>query len=314
MTVNTVSNALFSLILFASTHPQQAKTTALVVTTMPSIWATQDATNCANGLETCNRLLGRCIPLFDEMAERTIPCTLMSRVDKLAFEGLPLNRFALENRPQWAIDGWKECMKKTDSNLAEDSHEFGPDLRYYRAEVLHANAQIEEVLGNPTQAADQYAIASYWLHNAPDDWSMIRNQMTAAQMKPHLAAQEYVALLQALICEKPEEIEKAKEKLIWAKNKGYFDYESPSDLLSLAFISYENGDCPQAKKLLALTEKLEARGMIDLSQYVTRVDSCKRKVTLFRSGNGPIYSTSNITDNLSTVKSMLKLLQAHINQ
>jgi hypothetical protein len=312
--VTTTISAPFSLIRYAIKHPLQAVITALFVSNLPSIRATQATLDGANDQGTCGRLLGGCHPLFDEMAERTIPCTVANLIDELAFEGLPLNRFVLEKRPQWADVGWEECMKMTDSILAEDGHEHGAYFLWYqRAEILHAKAQIKEVWGNFTRAADQYSTALYWLHDAPGDWPMTRDPMTAAQMKSHLDAQKYVALLQALTCEKPDEIEKAKEMLLWTKNKGYFDYESPVDLLSLAFLSYENGDCPQVKKLLELTEKLEARGMVDLSQYVTMGDSCREKWTPFRSGNGPIFSATDPTGDSLTARSMLKWLQVRID-
>jgi hypothetical protein len=316
---SNTSSVLFSLTRFAITHPVKV-VTALFAATLPSIRATHDAINGANDQETCNRWLSfrECNPLFDDMAKRTIPCSLTSRIgpitiDSMTFEGLPLNRFALERRPQWAIDGWKECMKKCDSILAEDGHEFGAYYLWYeRAEILHAQAQIAEVLGNSTQAASWYLTASYWLHDAYDNRSMNREQMNAAQMKAHLDVQRNVALLQALTSEKPKEIEEAKRRLLLLQDRGYFNYESPADLLSLAVLSYENGDCPQARKLLELTEKLEVLGHIYLNQYITTADGCRGEWIHFISGKGPIFAATNptgIAGDLSTARDVLKWLQ-----
>lgn len=311
--VTTAITAPFSLIKFAITHPLKAVTIALFASTLPAIQATQFAINRANDQRTCSLLQGRCNVLFDKMAEKTIPCVIGSWIDEIRFEGLPLNRRTLENRPAWAINAWKECMKHSDRIYSEDidKYRFHSDF-FNRAEILYAEAQVEEVLGNFTHAADMYSTASYWLSNAPDYWKM-ETQITAGQMNYHLVAQQYVARLEALTCEKPKEIEKAKENLLWDKSKGYFDYESSVDLLRLAFRSYINGDCQQATKLVELAEKMAARGIIDPCQYVNKANSHKGKATLLRNGDDPILLATDVTDDLATVGSLLKWLKTQIN-
>lgn len=318
---NAAGDVLFSALRHVVTRPLQAATVVLFFTALPSIQATQEAIDSSYSFKNYQRWLDqhKCLPLFDAIAERTIPCSLQSRIEKVAFEGLPLDPFILQNSPTWVNDGWMKCILAADKKIAEDGHKYGAyELWYYRAEMLHARTQVREILGESSlnEAASSYSTAGYWLHDASHDWSMERDGLRAGQLRRLLDIQDRLTRLQGLVCEKSDEVAKAQEMLLWLKEEKYFDYTSAIDSLNLAFLSYKNGDCPQVKKIVQVMQKLAEHEIINLDQYVEMTGVGEEEDSkFFRMSMGPFSAITQevASGNALTVRSALLLLQDHMS-